>query len=163
MNLLIAAVLAVTNVVTNVAPQTATLTSDRASYDRKEGVAVLNGHVFLNEGEYQLHADRAFVRLDGTNELKKVVALGHVALTNGTRTASGARATYYRKSGLVVLDAGDSAPAEVRDGVDDAAQILRGKKIRFWTGAQQVEVLEAWIEASRTDATKASVKELLGR
>ena len=159
MNLMIAALVAATNA----AVSTVTLTSDRASYDRKEGVAVLSGHVFLDEPEYQLHADRAIVRFEGTNELKKVVALGHVAVTNGTRRAYGEKASYYRKTGLVVLDAGPEAPAEVRDEAEGGAQILRGKKIRFWTGAEQVEVTEAWLEAPRSGMNKDGMKEILGR
>ena len=159
MNMMIAALVAATNA----AVTTVTLTSDRASYDRKGGVAVLNGHVCLDDPEYQLRADRAIVRLEGTNELSKVVALGHVAVTNGLRRAYGDRATYYRRTGLVVLDAGPETPAEVRDESGDEAQVLRGKKIRFWTGVEQVEVTEAWIEAPRSGATKVGVKGLLER
>ena len=43
------------------------------------------------------------------------------------------------------------------------APFLRGKKIRFWTGAEQVEVTEAWLEAPRSGMNKDGMKEILGR
>ncbi len=44
---------------------------------------------------------------------------------------------------MVVLYAGDDAPAEVREVHPDGDRVVRGKKIKFWTGSEQVEVLEA--------------------
>ena len=138
------------------------VTSDSAFYDNKEGYAYLNGHVFVDDADCQLHADRAYVFTEGTNGLKRVVALGHVALTNGTKRAYGEKASYYRKSGLVVLNAGEGAPAEVRDEAEGGAQVVRGKKIKYWVPTKQVEVQEAWIAAPRGNMSKSGVKDLLG-
>ena len=123
------------------------IVSSRAHYDRKEGFACFSGKVTVEDPQYVLHADRAFVYTGETNDLKRIVALGNVAITNGTRRAYGAKASYYRGSGMVVLSAGDDCVAEVRDTGPNGDQVLRGAKIKFWTGSQQVEVVEAEITA----------------
>ena len=144
MNLILPVLLAAASVVSNGTTQ---ITAARARYDRKEGIAAFSGGVSVADPQYEMHADRAFVFTGETNELRRVVAFGNVAITNGTRRAYGSKASYYRKSGLVVLDAGDGGPAEVRDEGPNGAQVLRGRKIKFWTGSQQVEVVEAEITA----------------
>ena len=148
--LLAAANVVTTNAVpTNAVPTNATtrITAGSTYYDRKEGFAYFNGNVAVVDPQYQLHADRAFVYMGGTNDLRRIVALGHVAITNETRRASGAKASYYRASGMVVLNSGDGEPAEVRDEGPNGDQVVRGKKIKFWIGSQQVEVVEAEISA----------------
>lgn len=140
----------------------AKITSASTYYDRKEGYACFSGHVFVNDDKYQLHADRAFVFMDGTNELRRIVALGHVAMTNGTKRAYGAKASYYRGPGLVVLSAGDGAMAEVRDESPKGPQVVRGKKIKFWVDSEQVEVVEAELSAPSSGGVDG-MKGLLGR
>ena len=125
----------------------AKITSASTYYDRKEGFAYFSGNVFVDDGKYQLHADRAYVFMDGTNELKRIVAIGSVAMTNEARRAYGAKASYYRDPGMVVLYAGDGVPAEVREEHPDGPRVVRGKKIKFWTESEQVEVLEAEISS----------------
>ena len=164
--ILLAAVNAATTnaVPTNVAPTNATtrITAGSTYYDRKEGFAYFNGNVAVVDPQYQLHADRAFVYMGGTNDLRKIVALGHVAITNETKRAYGAKASYYRESGMVVLHSGDGITAEVRDVTPDGDRIVRGKKIKFWTGTRQVEVLEAEITAPSEGGLDA-VKGMMGR
>lgn len=132
---------------TSVLPTNATtrITANRTYYDRKEGFAYFNGQVTVDDPQYQLHADRAFVYTGETNDLRRIVALGNIAITNETRRAYGAKASYYRETGMVVLYSGDGRVAEVRDETPDGNRILRGKKIKFWTGTRQVEVVEAEI------------------
>lgn len=123
------------------------ITSGSTYYDRKEGFAYFSGKVTVEDPHYQLHADRAFVYMSGTNDLRRIVAIGRVAITNETKRAYGAKASYYRDTGLVMLYSGDGITAEVRDETPDGAQVVRGKKIKFWTGSRQVEVIEAVIES----------------
>ena len=149
MNLLLALVIGVVAIAepTKVG-KTARITSDNTYYDRKEGLACFRGNVHVNDDEYQLHADRAYVFMDGTNEMKRVVALGHVAMTNGTKRAYGVKASYYREPGMVVLYGGEGVPAEVRDEQNGrGAQVVRGRKIKFWTKSEQVEVIESELSA----------------
>ena len=152
--------LAAANVVTTNA--TTRITAGSTYYDRKEGFAYFNGNVAVVDPQYQLHADRAFVYMGGTNDLRRIVALGHVAITNETKRAYGTKASYYRDTGMVVLYSGNGITAEVRDESPDGDRIVRGKKIKFWTGTRQVEVLEAEITAPSEGGLDA-VKGMMGR
>ena len=142
-----------TNAVTKVWPKRegrpAHISSKRVYYDRGEGYAVFTGNVHVDGEEYQMHAQKAYVFFEGTNELKRVVATGNVAITNETKRAYGAKASYYRKTGMVVLYGDDETAAEVRDE-DEARgedQVVKGSKIKFWIDSEQVEVLDARISA----------------
>lgn len=135
-----------TNVVKK-AKRPAKVTSETAYYDRKEGVAILTGRVFVDDEEYAMHADKAFVFMSGTNDLKRIVAIGNVALTNDTKRAYGGKASYYRDNGLVVLYSATNSPARVVDVKSDGEQVVSGQKIRFWIGTEQVEVIDSVITA----------------
>ena len=139
------------------------ITAATTYYDRKEGYAYFSGGVCVTEGAYRLHSDSAYVFMDGTNALKRVIAVGHVALTNGTQRAYGAKATYYREPGMLVLTGGDGTVAEVRDETPDGAQTVRGKKIKYWTNTRQVEVVEADISAPAKGSSGGFGLGLFGR
>ena len=141
----------------------AKITSDSTIYNRKEGIASFEGHVYVDDEQYQMHADKVFLFLEGTNELRRVVAVGHVAMTNETRRAYGAKATYSKKNGLVVLHSGDGITAEVRDESKGEEKIVRGKRIRFWIGAEQVEVDEADLTGTAPAGGADSLKKALGK
>ena len=141
----------------------ARITSQSTYYDRKEGIGVFSGKVHLDDERYQLHADKVYVFMEGTNELRRVVAIGNVAMTNELRSARAAKASYYRQSGLVVLygDGERGIATEVRDESRGSAQVVRGQKIKFWIDSEQVEVIEAELEAP-TSGLK-DVKGILGK
>lgn len=141
---------------------TARITSHSTYYDRKEGLISFTGNVFVDDEEYKLHADRAYVFLEGTNDLKRVVALGNVAMTNGTRRAYGTKASYYRNPGMVVLYGSDDTLAEVYDGEGSNTRTVRGKKIKFWTVTGQIEVLESELTSPRQGGV-SELKGMLGR
>ena len=165
MNLMLPILLVAASVVTtNAVPTNVTtrITAGSTYYDRKEGFVFFKGNVAVIDPQYQLHADRAFVYTGATNDLRKIVALGHVAITNETKRAYGARASYFRESGMVVLHAGDGIAAEVRDETPNGDQVVRGRKIKFWTGTRQVEVVEAEITAPSQGGLDA-LKETMGR
>ena len=143
-------------VTNDVAATTTRITAGSTYYDRKEGFAYFSGKVTVEDPRYQLHADRAFVYMGETNDLRRIVALGGVAITNETKRAYGAKASYYRDTGMVVLYAGDETAAEVRDETPDGSQVVRGKRIRFWTTARQVEVIEADITAPSKGGMEAA-------
>jgi len=144
----------------------AKITSASTYYDRKEGFAYFNGHVFVDGESYKLHADRAYVFMNASNDLQRIVALGNVAITNDTKRAYGAKASYYRQPGMVVLYAGEDAPAEVRDETSGGNQVVRGKKIKFWLQSEQVEVLEAELSAPGGKGGKGGLgglRKIMGR
>ena len=181
----------------------AKITSDTTVYNRKEGIASFEGHVHVDDEQYQMHADRVFLffevdadstngvrRAKGTNDVhraangtndvhkaakgaddmrraagdvRRVVAIGHVAMTNDAHRAYGAKATYSKKNGLVVLYSGDGITAEVRDESKAQPQIVRGKRIRFWIDSEQVEVDEADLTGAAPSGGAASLKKVLGK
>lgn len=160
---MIAMVLAAVNATTNVtAGGTARITSATTYYDRKEGFAYFSGHVVVDDEKYKLHADRAYVFMNGSNDLHRIVAIGHVAMTNETKRAYGAKASYYRDPGMVILYSGEGEPAEVRDETSKGDQVVKGKKIKFWTNSEQVEVLEAEISAPSAGGI-GTLKKTIGR
>jgi len=139
----------------------AKITSASTYYDRKEGFAHFSGHVFVDDEQYKLHADRAYVFMSVSNDLQRIIALGNVAITNGTKRAYGDKATYHRNPGMVVLCAGDGGVAQVWDEASGGKQVVRGKKIKFWTNSEQVEVVEAELFAPSSGG-KGGLKELIG-
>ena len=181
----------------------AKITSDATVYNRKEGVASFEGHVHVDDEQYQMHADRVFLffevdadatngvrRAKGTNDVhraakgtndvhkagrgtddmrraagdvRRVVAIGHVAMTNDAHRAYGAKATYSKKNGLVVLYSGDGITAEVRDESKAQPQIVRGKRIRFWIDSEQVEVDEADLTGAGPSGGVGTLKKALGK
>lgn len=171
----------------------AKITSDTTVYNRKEGIASFEGHVHVDDEQYQMHADRVFLFFDvdadatngvrhakgtndvhrtakGTNDVsraagdvRRVVAIGHVAMTNEAHRAYGAKATYSKKNGLVILYSGDGITAEVRDESKAQPQIVRGKRIRFWIESEQVEVDEADLTGAAPSGGAASLKKALGK
>lgn len=171
----------------------AKITSDTTVYNRKEGIASFEGHVHVDDEQYQMHADRVFLFFDvdkdstngvhrakGTNDVHKavkgtddmrraagdvrrVVAIGNVAMTNDAHRAYGAKATYSKKNSLVVLYSGDGITAEVRDESKAQPQIVRGKRIRFWIDSEQVEVDEADLTGAAPSGGAASLKKALGK
>jgi lipopolysaccharide transport protein LptA len=139
----------------------AKITSRSTYYDRKEGIGVFSGDVYVDDEDYQMHADKVYLFMKGTNELERIVAVGNVAMTNETRRAYGAKVSYYREPGLVVLYSGDDITAEVRDEAKGGDQVVRGRKIRFWTDSEQVEILEAEISAPAGAAAGSELKNVL--
>lgn len=125
----------------------AKITSDSTFYDRKEGIVQFTGNVHVDDENYQMHSEKAYVFLQGTNDLSRIVAIGNVALTNETRRAYGAKVSYYKDNGLVVLYSNDEIKAEVRDEKPEGNQMVRGEKIKFWINSEQIEVVKAEIEA----------------
>ena len=144
----------------------AKITAASTYYDSKEGVAYFAGNVCVDDEEYQLHADRAYVFMDrtGTNDLKRIVAIGNVALTNDTKRAYGGKAAYYREAGMVVLYAPTNGCryCEVRDEKTDPPQSVKGEKIKFWIGSEQIQVEKAVINAPVTGADVQGFESLTG-
>lgn len=116
------------------------ITSDRTDYDRKEGVILFDGNVHVDDDEYQMCSKQLYVFLDGTNELKRIVAIGDVAITNDTRHGSCAKAAYTKSIGKVVMYGdGKGTMAKLIDEGKRRSEV-EGRKITFWIDSEQVEV-----------------------
>lgn len=144
----------------------AKITAASTYYDSKDGVAYFAGNVCVDDEEYQLHADRAYVFMDrtGTNDLKRIVAIGNVALTNDTKRAYGDKVSYHRAEDMVVLYAPTNGCryCEVRDEKTDPPQSVKGEKIKFWIGSEQIQVEKAVINAPVTGADVQGFESLTG-
>ena len=136
------------------------ISASKVYYDRKGGYSVFSGKVHVDSEEYQLHAKKAYVFFTGTNELKRIVATGNVAITNASKRAYGTKASYYRDSGMVVLYGDRKTAAEVRDEAKEEDQVVKGSKIKFWTTSEQVEVIDAHISSPTTGGMNALKGEL---
>lgn len=120
-----------------------TVTARWSCADKGEGFAYYSGDVCVADESCEIRAPRAYVYMEGTNELRRVVAFGGVAVTNGARRAYGDALSYFRDTGVVVLSAGAGRMAEVFDGTGGRQSPVRGRKVRFRTQAGQAEVLES--------------------
>lgn len=152
------------NAVTNM-PRTVKVTSDRSSYLRKEGVLAFEGNVAVDDVEFKMNADIVNLFLDGTNELKRVVAVGNVAVTNGLRSGTCAKATYNRALSRIVMYGDEKAGivAKLIDAGKNKSQV-EGRKITFWVDTEQVEVDGSVItvDVAGGDA-KEGAKKLFGK
>ena len=119
--------------------RSAVITSDRTDYDRKEGIILFDRNVYVDDEQYQMHADRLFVFLDGTNELKRLVAIGNVSITNDGKTASCTRATYHKASHKIVMYGSKDQKAKLDEGKEKGSTVM-GDRITFWLNSEQVEI-----------------------
>ena len=114
--------------------RSAVITADRTDYDRKEGVILFDRNVYVDDEQYQMHAERLFVFLDGTNDMKRLVALGNVSLTNEDKTAWCQKAVYTKTSSQIVLYGDEQNPAWLRDagGKKGDESEVSGLRITYW-------------------------------
>lgn len=138
-------------------PRNVKVTSDRSTYLRKEGVLVFDGNVFVDDVEFKMHADEVTIFLDGTNELKRIVAIGNVSVTNELRSGFCAKATYNKPLNRVILygDEPKGISAKLIDNGKRKSQV-EGRKITFWIDTEQVEVERSTI---MVDVGKGDMKE----
>jgi lipopolysaccharide transport protein LptA len=143
-------------------PRDAIITADRTDYDRKEGVVLFDRNVYVNDEQYQMHSDRLFLFLDGTNDLKRLVAIGNVAITNENKRAYCARATFNKKLGRIVMYSSDEITAELREEGKKGSDV-KGEKITFWLDSEQVEVENPVITMPGGFGGKGELKNMLGK
>ena len=135
----------------------AVITAERTDYDRKEGIILFDRNVYVDDEQYQMHADRLWVFLNGTNDLKRLVALGNVAITNDLKTANCSRAVYNRaEQRIVMFGDGDDKPARLRDAggkKGDASEVMGGR-ITYWleSGVATVEDVKVTLPAMKGGA-----------
>ena len=145
-------------------PRSVKITSERTDYDRREGVIMFDKDVFVDDAEYKMHSDQLYVFLDGTNELKRIVAIGNVSITNETRVGSCAKAAYTKSVGKVVMY-GDTngVRAKLADYGKRKSEV-EGRKTTFWIDSEQVEVEGSTVTLDAGGyGGKEGAKKLLGK
>ncbi len=118
----------------------AVITAERTDYDRKEGVILFDRNVYVDDEQYQMHSDRLFVFLDGTNQLKRLVAIGNVSITNDNKTAWCMRASYNKALSRIIMYGDDTRKALLREEGKKGGSTVMGDKITFWLDSEQVEI-----------------------
>ncbi len=141
----------------------AKITSANTFFDRKEGVAMFDRNVHVDDETFQMWADKAYVFMEGTNDVRRIVAIGNVALTNEARRAYGTKASYYKEGGMVVLYGDAERPAEVRDESKVEDQTVKGSKIKFWIDSEQLQVIDADISAPVQGGSTKDFKQVIGK
>ncbi len=122
----------------------ARIRSVSSDFDRKAGVILYEGGVFVEYGrDYTLNADRVFAFLAASNRLSRIVADGHVVISNGARVGTCALATYRKAKGEFEMFGDKAGTKAVLVERGDRASELAGDRIRFWLDAEQVEVSNA--------------------
>ncbi len=112
--------------------QQTVITSSRIEFDYKEMVAVFDENVRVENPQFLMLADRVLIFLDGTNDVKQILALGRVSVTNELRSASCDKAVYTRAADQLVL----TGNAELRRGGD----YVKGDRIAIWLNDERMEV-----------------------
>ena len=117
-----------------------------SDFDRGEGVAMFEGDVVVEYAdEYVMCADRLWLFFVGTNELSRVVADGHVSITNDTRVGTCSVAKYRRRAREIEMFGDDAGAVARLADTGESADMIEGSRIKFWLDSEQVEVNEARI------------------
>ena len=134
-----------------------TLKGRRLDYDRKNGLAMLDGDVVLTGQErgkpYRLDGNKVFAFFQNTNELKRVVAYDGVKVKSENRSGSADKAVYLRAPNKVTLYAGETGRAHLEEK-GSRNNSVDGSRITFWLDAEQVEVVDSEITAETKDVKK---------
>ena len=138
------------------APETTRITSKSADYDREAGMAMFDGDVRVEHaGEYTMNADSVYAVMASSNELRRVVAVGGVTITNAARVGTCAMAKYSRAGRMIeMFGDGKGARARLVDAGGGRHDELEGDRIRFWLDAEQVEVENSTITTGRKEGMK---------
>ena len=126
----------------------ARISSLRAELDRSAGVACFEGDAVVDYGDdCRLRADTIFVFFSKSNGLDRVVASGNVTVSNDTRRGSCESAVFRRKLDQIEMYGdGENRLARLSSGPSDE---IAGKVVKFWLGAEQVEVLGSEVKVGR--------------
>ena len=136
-----------------------------AVYDRVAGVVQFEGGVKVHHVEKgtpcDLECERAYVFIEGTNDVRKIVALGGVTVVSGERSGACAKAVYTKvdAGGSLTMFGAEGAMARL-EVKGERTGILEGRRIRFWFESEQVEVKDSCItlETKGLELPKGVVK-----
>lgn len=127
-----------------------TLKGERLDYDRKAGVAMLDGKVVLSGADngraYQLDAGKAVAFFQNTNDLRRVVAFDGVKVKSDNRFGFADRAVYLRGANKVTMYGGEKSKARLEER-GERSNSVEGSRITFWIDTEQVEVVDSEITA----------------
>lgn len=110
-----------------------TIVSDQLEFDYRDLVVAFDGHVHVTDPQFTMTSDRMLVFLQGTNEIKRIIALGSVDIVQPPdRHATCEKAVYEHGSGQVVMT---GTPVLIR-----GADRVTGEEVIIWLADQRVVV-----------------------
>jgi lipopolysaccharide transport protein LptA len=121
------------------------ITATRIEFDNKEGVILFDENVMVDDAQFQMRADRLLVFMEGTNDVQQLMAVGHVNITNESRSASCDKAVYTKKDGQIVM----TGNARLIQGGGQAGEVTGTGLRSGWTTSGSRCCRAAW--CSRPD------------
>jgi lipopolysaccharide export system protein LptA len=101
------------------------ISSDRLEADDQAHILVFSGNAVAVQGDVTVHADRLTIKYSGEQrEIQQMTAEGHVRIVQGTRVATGDKATLYQADERIVL----TGSPKVTDGDNS----VRGEEITIF-------------------------------
>ena len=111
------------------------ITADKIEFDNKEGVILFDENVLVDDEQFMLRSERLLVFMEGTNDVKQIMAIGAVVITNENRSASCDKAVYTRANGQIVM----TGNARLLQAGAKGGEV-QGEKITFWLNDERMEV-----------------------
>lgn len=122
-----------------------------ADYDHNAGIAMFEGDVAVHHVEKgrgcDLSCDQAFAFIEGTNDVRRIVALGNVRVSSEDKSGTCDRAVYAKRNGAarITMFGGVTNGFARLTVAGDKQGSVEGRRIRFWLDSEQVEVLSSRI------------------
>lgn len=112
------------------------ITAKRMEYDYKEAVALFDEDVVVTDPKFRMTSEKMIVFFQGTNEMKQLVVIGNVSISNDNRIAVCEKAVYTKATGQIVMT-GKAALQRVGQGEDGK---VTGDRITIWVDEERIEV-----------------------
>lgn len=112
------------------------VTAKKIEFDNKEGVILFDGDVLVDDAQFLMRSDRLLVFTEGTNEVQRIMAIGHVSITNENRNARCEKAVYTKKDGRIVM----TEKAYLSQVGDKTGEVGPAERIVIWLDDERMEV-----------------------
>jgi lipopolysaccharide transport protein LptA len=126
------------------------ITSDLMEVDYKEYVAAFDNNVHVTDPQFEMTCDRMLVFFEGTNHIKRIIAINHVVMTQPDRNATCDKAVYEHASGKITM----TGSPVVNHGNDH----WTGTELTVWLSDQRVTGKDARLTISSESMKKGNVK-----
>ena len=118
-----------------VAERESVITSAKIEFDNKEGVILFDENVLVDDAQFLMRSDRLLVFMEGTNDVRQIMAIGHVNITNENRAASCDKAVYTKKDGRIVMTGNAHLKQQGKEMGD-----VTGDQITIWVDDERMIV-----------------------
>lgn len=136
------------------------LAGDSAAYSRTDGIVMFSGSVNLKETDKTIKCDKAYAFLEGTNDVRRVVAIGNVRFNDASRNGGCPRADYDRRKERLTLHSDLKNLAFIEE-LGANKWRLEGRQIKFWPKSEQVEVDNAVIYADTSSSKGGALEDII--